>query len=451
MKILIKPILCVGLIAIAYYAQAASTPDDQPTTAPIVNRTLTLTEAVTLAEHLSIGLRQSQADVDSANAQVQGARSQTKVSASANIYGAVGNGANVISGAPDAPAQNLFVTPTHAFTDQNVTAMVPISNGGRLADRLRSMRLDADASRDTLGAAKVNLQASATQAYVAVLLAQALEQTSAQKVAAEVEQVQVTKDKVDAGKLARVDLLREQAELASAREADSDALAAITDAQADLATTIGVDVTSQLSLTDTLASLTGQPVGDQSIPTTMAEALDTALANRLEIKAAAITVDADSSTIEGVRSGAQPQLYGFGMADLTEAGSGTDGTYTVGVAASMPITDGGLRAADTADATAKYNRSRADLESARQTVSREVVQAWTALQTANAKVDAANAGLAAASEGYDLANLLYEAGKSTTAERLDSLAALTRARGDQAAAEAAVIVARAELVAAVGG
>ncbi len=62
----------------------------------------------------------------------------------------------------------------------------------------------------------------------------------------------------------------------------------------------------------------------------------------------------------------------------------------------------------------------------------------------------ASAGVTAAQESYDLATLRYNAGKSVTAERLDALAALTRSQGTLAQAKAALVIARAQLQAAMG-
>ena len=71
-------------------------------------------------------------------------------------------------------------------------------------------------------------------------------------------------------------------------------------------------------------------------------------------------------------------------------------------------------------------------------------------QTATAQGEAAAEGVTAAQEGYDLADLRYNAGKSTTAERLDALSALARAQGKLDQAKAAVVTARAKLIAASG-
>lgn len=74
--------------------------------------------------------------------------------------------------------------------------------------------------------------------------------------------------------------------------------------------------------------------------------------------------------------------------------------------------------------------------------------AWLTLQTATPQLHARTVGVAASQEGYNLATLRYNAGKSVTAERLDALSALTRAQGTLA--QAGIVIARARLQAAVG-
>lgn len=63
---------------------------------------------------------------------------------------------------------------------------------------------------------------------------------------------------------------------------------------------------------------------------------------------------------------------------------------------------------------------------------------------------AATAGVVAAREAYRLADLRYNAGKSVAAERLDALAALTRAESGSAQATADLLIAREKLNQALG-
>ena len=130
--------------------------------------------------------------------------------------------------------------------------------------------------------------------------------------------------------------------------------------------------------------------------------------------------------------------------DLQRAG------YTLGLTASLPLYDGGQRRSDVDAAKARAKRAEADAQQAGQQVEEETASAWLTWQTAAAQVQATATGVAAAQQGYELTNLRYNAGKSTTAERLDALAALVRAQGAFAQAQADVVTSRARLRAAVG-
>ena len=124
--------------------------------------------------------------------------------------------------------------------------------------------------------------------------------------------------------------------------------------------------------------------------------------------------------------------------------------YTLGLTASLPLYDGGQRRADVDAAHARQQRAEADALQVRQTVDQQVATAWLTLGTATAQVQAASAGVKAALEAYDLAKLRYDAGKSVSVERLDALSTLTRAQGSLAQAKAGLVIARAQLQAAIG-
>ena len=286
-----------------------------------------------------------------------------------------------------------------------------------------------------------------TEDYAAAALRQALVGVAQARQDAEDEQVRVTQEKVKTGRLAPVDLLREQAEQADARQA---LLAAQNDAAQALIvlkTALGVSQASQIALSDTLDAL----ASTATLPASLPEALRRADTRRPELLAAQRQVEAAEGTINAVRGEYAPQVYGVAMGDLTAGRDIGRAGYTVGITASLPLLDGGQRRADADAARARRDRAQADAQQVRQGIDQDVATAWLRVQTATAQGQAAAEGVTAAQEGYDLANLRYNAGKSTTAERLDALSALVRAQGLLAQAKADAVTARAKLLAAVGG
>lgn len=418
----------------------------QASEVPTVRQTLSLSQAVTLALANNLTVRAVGAEADAAAAQVRSTRAAQRPGLSTTTYATVGNSGNIFNTSPGVGPVNLFSVPSRGFVDQNLMLMVPLSTGGRLRARTEAAQGQAQAAVLSDQATRLSVVRDVTLAYHTALLRQALVAVAQAREDAEDEQVRVTQAKVDTGRLAPVDLRREQAEQADARQA---VLAAQNDASlalVDLKTVLGMDQASPLTLTDTLDSLAAQTV---RLPASLDEARRQAAA-RPEIAAAQHQVEAARAGVRDAREAYSPQVYGVAMGDaMTEAGGGRLG-YSVGLTASLPLADGGQRRADVDAAKARLARAEADAESVRQGVAREVSAAWLTQQTAHAQVDAAQMGVAAAHEAFDLATLRYNAGKSVTAERLDALAALTRAQGTLAQAKADLLSARTRLLAALG-
>jgi outer membrane protein TolC len=327
--------------------------------------------------------------------------------------------------------------------------MVPLFTGGELAAKIGAAVALARAGESGYSTQTLATLESVTEAYVGTLLADAQVKSAQSRLDAEDEQVRISRAKVAGGSLAPVDLLREQAEEADARSELTEDQASADVAMVALKADLGVSQSSDIVLTDTLDSLASGATA--RMPSTLAAAMASADSSRPEIAAATARLKSVQSDLNAARGEYAPQVYGVGMADET-SGKGLRGTagYTVGLTASIPLYDGGARKADVDQAKAALDRANLDVELARQSVEQDVAQAWYELQSGQQQVSSAEAGVAAAEQGYSLADLRYSAGKSTTAERLDALAAQTRAQSDLAQAQAGLIVARSRLMAAMG-
>ena len=414
---------------------------------PAATRSLTLTQAIQVAQAGNPDLAQARAEADAATAATRGAAAQAKPSLSATTYATVGDSANILTSSPGVQPQNIFGVPAHAFADQDLMLMVPLSTGGRLGQSVIQARRQGEAAGFSVQAARLTLESQVTQTYARALLGQALVETAQARLTAEDEQVRVTSERVTVGRLAPVDLRREQAEQADARQALLAAQNDAAQALVDLKALLGLPQESALTLADTLDTLAA---GAPSLPANVAEAVRLAQAHRPEMAVATARLDAAQAGAQSARGAYSPQVYAVAMEDAQSgAGTGRVG-YTLGLTATLPLLDGGQRRADVDAADARRRAARADADKVRLQVAREAASAWLTLQTATAQIGAAQAGLAAAQEGYDLATLRYNGGKSLTAERLDALAALTRARGALAEAKAGLLTARASLSAALG-
>jgi outer membrane protein TolC len=196
-------------------------------------------------------------------------------------------------------------------------------------------------------------------------------------------------------------------------------------------------------LADTLDTL-AQPISTSS---TLADSIKTAETQRPDLAAAMKQMDAAKESLRESNGAYSPQVYAVGMADeMSAGGSAGHIGYTVGLTASIPIYDGGERNSDVDSAKSAVEKATLNAQSVRQTVDQDVATAWLNNGEAATEVQAAQTGVTAAQQAYNLADLRYNAGKSVAAERLDALSALTRAKGDLATATSAAIEAHVRLL-----
>ncbi len=411
----------------------------------VTSSNMTLKEALQIAAANNLMLKQSQADAGIASASAHSASGQAKPSLSTTTYGTVGDSFNILTTSPGVLPQNIFSVPPHGFADQNLMLMVPIYTGGKLKYNIAAASQQSEAASLSRAASVLAVTENVTEGYANALLQQALVTVAQTRVTTEDEQVRETSQKVAAGRLAPVDLLREQAEQADANQALLAAQNNVQLALIALKTTLGISQASQIALADSLDTLS-----DMTPPADLVTALRLADTRRPELAAAMRQVQAAASSVKAAQGMYAPQVYGVAMADAS-AGAGVGRTgYTLGLTASLPLYDGGQRRADVDAAQARRLRAEADALQVRQTVDQQVATAWLMLGTATAQVQAANEGVRVAQEASDLANLRYDAGKSVIAERLDALAALTRAQGAVAQAKAGLVIARSRLLTALG-
>ena len=403
--------------------------------------------ALSVASVNSLTLKQMQADANSASAAAQSAKAQTKPSLSTTTYATVGDSFNILTTSPGVMPQNIFAVPPHGFADQNLMLMVPLLTGGRLESSVTAARRQGEAAQLSVQASRLTVAEAVTEDYTTAALQRDLVGVAQARLTAEDEQVRVTQEKVGAGRSAPVDLLREQAEQADARQALLAARNSAALALVSLRAALGVSQASRIVLSDDLEVLAGM---EATAPASLQDALRQAEGRRPELAAAQRQMEAAQAGVSAVQGAYSPQVYGVAMGDaMTGERAGRTG-YTVGLTASLPLYDGGQRRADADGAKARLDRARTDAQQARQQVDQQVAAAWLTLQTATAQVQAARAGVAAAQVSYSLMTLRYNAGKSVTAERLDALSALTRAQGSAAQAKANMVIARARLQAALG-
>jgi outer membrane protein TolC len=102
-------------------------------------------------------------------------------------------------------------------------------------------------------------------------------------------------------------------------------------------------------------------------------------------------------------------------------------TWTVTLAANLPIFDGGTTAAKVAQARSDLRSAQAGREQLRQGIALDVRQAYLSVREAQARLEATAKSVEEAREAVRLAEARYAAGVGTSVEVTDAVAAFTGA------------------------
>lgn len=210
-----------------------------------------------------------------------------------------------------------------------------------------------------------------------------------------------------------------------------------------------------LGLSDTaVPAPTG--VSDRLSPTVCQDAercMQQALQKRHDYFAVKADVSAAEAAVRAVRSGRRPVVaaqaaYGMRwMPDPAEAPDGADDRETigrVGVTMEWPLFDGRLTAARVDEQTARWRAARERLRKLELQIRFEIETTLSGIASAAERVQTSEEAVEQAREGFRIVKEMFDLGKSTLTDVLDSQAALTAAETAQVRALADLAISEAE-------
>jgi len=414
---------------------------------PLVTQSIALSDAVNIALQNNPSIASRKALVAAAAARVGMAKAMTKPQLSTTTVATLGNMPSVVPGSPNVEPQNFSLTGDKPRLDQNVMLMYPLYTGGKIRGQVNSAQAQQEASSYDVTTTELDTALAVKDAYYQALLAQKYVDAYQKRVDEATERVRIGEEGFTAGRIAKFDLLRNQTDLAEAQQQVNNAQRDVEMALIDLRNMMGVSQSSQLTLTQDLTI--------QVAPPTLEELQATALKLRPEVRADQARVRSAQAIIGVTKSAYKPQVYATAMADLSvtkasEMSNGTDAGYLIGVTATIPIFDGGLRKSSVDEAQAMLVSMQADQRETILGISKSVAGAYTQFNAATKNVELSQAAITQADEDYRVIRMRYEAGKATNVEVLDALASLTRARTMYAEALYGQNVAREALTRATG-
>jgi outer membrane protein TolC len=442
---------------------------------PLLNETLGMERAVEIALRESPVLRGASAEVEAATARIAQARAAQRPALSLNGFLSRSSGpSNVVTPIEPSMAMDL---PRDNFAALNVMAMFPLYTGGRLQALTRRAAALRDAAQADVETQRAEVALLTRLAYHEALARRALVDVWRERLQADEEQLRVDRARAEEGKIPPFYVQRGEAEVAQTQQEIANAERDVELSLAQLKTVMGVNLLSQLSLSDVLeyapsaawlpelSASSGAAPGDVvpatpplpaspatfETPAVLPSLLRVAQNRRPELQSASRLVRAAQAATDAARGERRPQVELFAMG--TAGREDRDGAFsgaTFGVVASYPLFDSGLRRARVRETQADRRREEQERERVALQVGQEVTNALLRLQAAERNTQTSQTALAAAREDYRVARIRYEAGKSIPVEVLDALAARTRAEANVVQAKFQYAAARDQLLRAVG-
>jgi len=340
------------------------------------------------------------------------------------------------SGAEALPPANLY--------QARLTASYEVDLFNRLGAGVGAARADAAASEATYKSVLLALQADVAQTYFRLRETDAELETLARSVDLRTQSVKVNQSRYDNGDIGEFDLARAKTELASARAEAIGLQRQRVQNEHALAVLLGKPAAAFTADVNPLPETAALPAIPAGLPSALLE-------RRPDIAAAQRTMMASNERIGAAKSAMFPALLING-AGGTESGSSSNlfkwdaRSWVLGALLSMPILDGGRNKANIARSEAVLEESVAAYRQNVLVAFAEVEDNLAGLRILNGQGEQLDAAVVSARRSADLAQKLYQAGRSSYLDLLDAqrnLAAAERSavqlRGNRAVTTVALI------------
>lgn len=311
--------------------------------------------------------------------------------------------------------------------------------------RLAAARSGVTASDAEARAAAEQAAATASAAYVRTLRAEAQLRSRQADSSLSADLLGIARDLLESGVGIALDVTRAQSQLAGFR---AQLIAARNDqsrARLELLRAIGLPLDTPLQLTDSLGSTDVAALPDVD------NAVDVALRERADVKAAREQMNAVHSQIKAIRAERLPTL-GL-VADQGVIGNNAAHllpTYTWGVQVSVPVFEGGRRSNRIAEQSAIERELEVRERDLRSQVTVEVRGALLDIASAREQVDAVRERVRLAEQEVSQARERFAAGVAGNADVISASLSLSAARTSLVDAEALYESARVALARAQG-
>lgn len=274
-----------------------------------------------------------------------------------------------------------------------------------------------------------------TSAYYAVLQQQSVVKVNRETAALAKETLDLAEKRVKAGEVTRTDALRATAQWQEGRRALIESEGTLDILRNKLANILNLPAETVIEV--------AEPGERAKAPASLGPLIGTAMQKRDDLLAQRLTIEQDIQRRQEIRATYLPkvslQLSAFAQSNSSSGGGGGGGggggantsqasNWQAVLAVSLPFLNGGQREIQIKSAQYQIEQSRLAADLYRETVQQQVYEAWVNLRVLGETMEALEAQVSAATQGYkDLQNQ-YTAGSATSLDVLDALRVLNNAR-----------------------
>ena len=342
--------------------------------------------------------------------------------------------------------------PDRTRWDANIEAGITVFTGGRNRYAMKSGIAQRRALRGDIAAREQQLVVDVYHAFLDAWLAQDTTHVQREAMGVLEEQLNLAKNRLDAGTGARFDVLQAEVVLANARPPLIRAQNDFRRAMDRLRRFIGLPYPEGVEAED--MKLNGIPDEvDDEISRPLHEAILMATEQRPEIEAVEYEAEAARHEMESTRRANRPQVdlfarYGiendpFGEMDELHG-------WTAGVRVNWALSDGGLRKGQVQQAQSRLDQASLEKDELILEVEGEVREAYYNFLEAKSILETSQLVIQQAEEALRLARNRYQAGRGTQLDVLESQLQLTRAKLERSTALHDMNLASIEIKRAVG-
>jgi len=316
---------------------------------------------------------------------------------------------------------------------------------GRVAAGVAAARGDAATSESNFRSVLLALHADVAQTYFRLRALDAELDTVAQAVRLREESVGVTQRRFDLGDIGEFDLSRARTELATARAEAIGLQRQRATGEHALAVLLGKPASSFVAGRSPLLTASALPIIPAGLPSNLLE-------RRPDIVAAQRAMEASNARIGVARGAMFPSLLisadggGVGGGAFSDVFRWSSRSWVLGALASMPIIDGGRNRNNVVRSEAALEESVGAYRQSVLVAFAEVEDSLAGLRILAGQAEQIEAALVSARRAADLAQKLYDAGRSSYLELLDAQRNLSNVertavqlRGDRALTTVALI------------